>query len=79
MKSLTVGEFKAQFADVLKDIQDGHSIAITYGKKRTTLAVLVPFDQYMPVTARQLGLLQGKASYHLHDDFKMPDEEFLTT
>ncbi len=79
MKSLTVGEFKARFADVLKDIQDGHPTAITYGKKRTKLAVLVPFDQYMPVTARQLGILQDKASYHLHDDFKMPDEEFLTT
>lgn len=79
MKSLTVGEFKARFADVLKDIQDGQSIAITYGKKRTKLAVLIPYNQYMKVAPRQLGILQDKASYHIHRDFKMTDEEFLTT
>ena len=44
MKSFTVGEFKALFAAVLKEVQAGHPIAITYGKKRQTLAVLVPFD-----------------------------------
>jgi prevent-host-death family protein len=79
MKSLTVGEFKTQFADVVRDIQNGHPIVITYGKKRTKLAVLIPYDQYMHVTERRLGILQDKASYHLQDDFKMTDEEFLTT
>lgn len=77
MKSLTVGEFKAQFSNVLKDVQAGQSIAITYGKKRTTLAVLVPYDQYMDRNERRLGVLQDKASYHIHDDFKMTDEDFL--
>ena len=42
MKSFTVGEFKALFAAVLKEVQAGHPIAITYGKKRETLAMLVP-------------------------------------
>lgn len=79
MKSLTIGEFKAQFSDVIKDIQEGHSVAITYGKKRMKLAVLVPYDRYMDVTERKLGILQDKAQFQIHDDFKMTDEEFLTT
>jgi prevent-host-death family protein len=79
MKSFTVGEFKALFAAVLKEVQAGHPIAITYGKKRETLAVLVPYDQYVKTTQRQLGVLQDKASYHMHDDFKITDEEFLST
>ncbi len=78
MKSLTVGEFKARFSDVLKDVQAGYPLTITYGKKRKKLAVLVPYDQYMHTAERKLGVLQDTASFHVHDDFKMTDEEFLT-
>jgi prevent-host-death family protein len=78
MKSLTVGEFKARFSAILKEVQAGHPIAITYGKKRATLAVLLSYDQYMQSTQRKLGVLQDKASYHVHDDFKIADEDFLT-
>jgi prevent-host-death family protein len=78
MKSLTVREFKAQFSTILKEVQAGHPIAITCGKRRTTLAVLLPYDQYMQSTQRKLGALQNKASYHVHDDFKIADEDFLT-
>ena len=77
MKSIAVGEFKAQFSSVIKELQEGHPIAITYGKKRTKLAVLVPYDQYVKSAQRQIGVLQGKA-YDMHDDFKMTDEAFLT-
>ena len=79
MKSIAVGVFKAQFSSVIKEVQEGHPIAITYGKKRTKLAVLVPYDQYVKsVNKREIGVLQGKASYSMHDDFKITDEAFLT-
>lgn len=78
MKSIAVGEFKAQFSSVIKELQEGHPIAITYGKKRTKLAVLVPYDQYVKSAKRQIGIFQGKASYDMHDDFKITDETFLT-
>lgn len=77
MKSLAVGEFKSQFSAVLKEIQEGHPVAITYGRKRTKLAVLVPYDQYVQPVQRQLGLLQNTAACHIHDDFKLSDEDFL--
>jgi prevent-host-death family protein len=79
MKSIAVGEFKAQFSSVIKEVQEGHPIAITYGKKRTKLAVLVPYDQYVRSAKRRIGVLQGKASYDMRDDFKITDESFLTT
>jgi prevent-host-death family protein len=79
MKSIGIGEFKAQFSSVIKEVQEGHPIAITYGKKRTKLAVLVPYDQYVKSAKRTIGVLQGKASYHIHDDFTITDEAFLTT
>jgi prevent-host-death family protein len=79
MKSIAVGEFKALFSSVIKELQEGHPITITYGKKRTKLAVLVPYDQYVKATKRQIGVLQGKASFTMHDDFKLTDEAFLTS
>jgi prevent-host-death family protein len=78
MKSLTVGEFKAQFSAVLKEAQEGRPVAITYGQKRTPLAVLIPYDQYVKATQRKIGVLQHKASCRIHDDFKISDETFLT-
>ena len=78
MKSVAVGEFKAQFSSVIKELQEGHPITITYGKKRTKLAVLVPYDQFVKSAERQIGVLQGTASYIIHDDFTITDEAFLT-
>jgi len=78
MKSVAVGEFKAQFSSLIKELQEGHPITITYGKKRTKLAVLVPYDQFVKSAERQIGVLQGKASYVMHDDFTITDEAFLT-
>ena len=79
MKSIAVGEFKALFSSVIKELQEGHPITITYGKKRTKLAVLVPYDQYVKVAKRQIGVLEGKASFTMHDDFQLTDETFLTS
>ena len=79
MKSIAVGEFKALFSSVIKELQEGHPITITYGKKRTKLAVLVPYDQYVKTAKRQIGVLQSKASFTMHDDFKLTDETFLTS
>ena len=64
---------------MIKELQEGHPITITYGKKRTKLAVLVPYDQYVKVAKRQIGVLEGKASFTMHDDFKLTDEAFLTS
>ena len=74
---MQVGEFKARFSEVLDEVKKGREIGIAYGRKKQTIAVLVPFDTYRSRTKRKLGLYKGKATVVFKDDFKMTDEEFL--
>ncbi|PKN05159.1 MAG: hypothetical protein CVU74_03185 [Deltaproteobacteria bacterium HGW-Deltaproteobacteria-9] len=78
MQTLTVGEFKANFSEVLRNVQNGQEVVISYGKKKEKIAVLMPYDHVKPKVDRPLGLLQGKASFNIRGGFKMTtDEEFL--
>lgn len=78
MKSLPVGELKAHFSEVLKDVQNGETIEIVYGKKKTPVARIVPVVAPKKKGKRKLGILEGKASVIFADDFKMTEEEFIT-
>ncbi len=78
MYQLTVGQFKAKFSEVLEKVQKGESVGITYGKSKKKVAALVPYDQHLKKRIT-LGSLKGKASFKIHDDFKMTEEEFLNS
>jgi prevent-host-death family protein len=78
MKTMTVGELKSHFSEVLDQVQQGEEIVISFGKKREKVAVLVPFARYAH-PERALGLLQGKGSFSLKRGFKMSDEELLSS
>jgi antitoxin (DNA-binding transcriptional repressor) of toxin-antitoxin stability system len=77
MKSLTVGEFKAQFSEVLELIQQGESVGVLYGKSKKPIAKLVPMSSSKPKKKRKLGLLEGKMKVVFAPDFKMTEEEFI--
>lgn len=78
MNQLTVGQFKSKFSEVLMKVLQGESIGITYGKNKKKVAALVPYKKYLKQKKRFiLGLLEGKASFKIHDDFKISDEAFL--
>lgn len=79
MNLLPVGEFKAKFSEVLQKVQQGSSFGITYGKDRKKVAMVVPYKKYMKKMEFKLGLLEDKASFKIHEDFKMTDEEFLNS
>ena len=79
MNQLTVGEFKSKFSEVLEKVLQGESIGITYGKNKKKVAALVPYEKYIKQKKFKLGLLEGKASIKIHDDFKMTEEEFLSS
>lgn len=78
MQTMTVGHFKSHFSHVLELIQHGEDIAISYGKKKEKIAVLVPFDRYEGKPQRVLGLLAGKAAFSVGPDFKINDDELLS-
>jgi len=78
MQTLTIGELKARFSEVLGRLKQGQEIVISYGKKREKVAVLVPYSRYSKKPERKLGLLKDRGHYVLHEDFKLGDEEMLT-
>ncbi|MFM9904542.1 MAG: type II toxin-antitoxin system Phd/YefM family antitoxin [Pyrinomonadaceae bacterium] len=79
MKSLSVGEFKAQFSEVLEKVQAGESVGVLYGKNKKPVAKLVPMNDTKSKKAskRKLGLLNGKMKIVFAPDFKMTEEEFI--
>ncbi|TAN14722.1 MAG: type II toxin-antitoxin system prevent-host-death family antitoxin [Chitinophagaceae bacterium] len=76
METLTIGEFKAHFSEVLKKVQEGKEVAISYGKKKEIVARLVP-KATAKKTARKLGMWDKKGRVIFHSDFKMTEEEML--
>ena len=78
MKTMTVGELKAHFSEVLGQmVKTGEPIAISYGKKKEKIAAIIPYSQLKPQAERSLGLMQGRASCIINDDFALSDEEML--
>jgi prevent-host-death family protein len=77
MQSISVGELKARFSEVLERVRKGEEIIISFGKMRKRVAVLLPYDHYIPKQERKLGLLRDRGSCVIHEDFKMTDEEML--
>ncbi len=78
MRTLTIGEFKAQFSDVLTAVRAGESVIVCYGRKKRRVAALVPYAEFAAGAGkRPLGLLKGKGGFTLAEDFALSDAEFL--
>ena len=78
METLTIGQLKTNFSDVIKSIKTGKEVIIAFGKKKEKIAVIIPYKKYVKSKKIKLGLLESKASYTVKDDFKISDKEFLT-
>lgn len=77
MTTLTVGSLKSRFSEVLSQIEQGREFAVSYGRKKKKVAVIIPFEKYQKTNVRRLGLLNGKLAYRFLPDFKMTDSELL--
>ncbi len=75
MKTMTVGEFKTNFSAALKEVEEGHKIAITYGRKKEIKALLVPNE--VIVKKRKLGILKGKATAKFIGGHNTTEAEFF--
>ena len=78
MRTLQSAKAKAQFSSILRDIEAGNEVAVTYGKKKQTIAVIVPFEKWKKSQKRQLGTLEGKMTVEFKHDFAMTDEELVS-
>ena len=79
MKVLQSAEAKTHFSSILKDIEAGNEIAITYGRKKQTVAVIIPYAQWKKTKIRQLGTLKNRAKVHFSKDFSISDEELINS
>ncbi len=77
MKNLQVGEFKANFSEVLEKVQQGESFGIVYGKNKKLVAEINPPQSRKKGKKRKFGILDGKVKITISDDFKITEEELL--
>lgn len=77
MKTLQVGEFKSHLSEIINEIKNGEEIALSFGKKKEKIAVLIPYSKYIRKNNRKLGILHNKASFSFSNNFKVTDEEFF--
>jgi antitoxin (DNA-binding transcriptional repressor) of toxin-antitoxin stability system len=75
MKTMSVGEFKTHFSDVIEQVKAGEEVAVTYGKKKELIGYFSPKKQQK--SKIKLGIMEGKAKAIFGPDFKMTEEEFL--
>lgn len=76
MKTMTVGDLKTHFSQIIQEVQSGEEIAVAYGKKKEIVAYLIPKSHKKP-TKRILGILADKGRVTFSEDYKMTEEEFL--
>ena len=79
MQSISVGELKSHFSEVLDRVRKGEEIIISFGKKHKKVAVLLPYDHYAHKQERKLGLLMDRGKCVIHKDFKLTDEDMLSS
>ena len=77
MKTMSVGEFKSRFSEALDAVLRGQSITITFGRKKSAVAIFAPVPG--KGTKRPLGLLAGKARITIADDWEINESQFLGT
>ncbi|GAB4253602.1 MAG: hypothetical protein OHK005_20770 [Candidatus Methylacidiphilales bacterium] len=73
--AFTVGEFKARFSEALDRVARGERVAVTYGRSRQPVALLVPPPK--PAKPRALGMLAGKVKVRLAKNWTLSEEEFF--
>jgi antitoxin (DNA-binding transcriptional repressor) of toxin-antitoxin stability system len=76
MKTMSVGDFKANFSAVLKLVLAGEEVGILYGKKKEMVAMMVPKTEEKK-KPRTIGILEGKGKVVLSKDYKITEKEFL--
>jgi prevent-host-death family protein len=79
MKTLQLAEAKTHFSSILRDVEAGNEVAIAYGKRKKTIAVIIPYEKWKKSQKRQLGTLEGKITVEFAKDFSMTDEELINS
>jgi antitoxin (DNA-binding transcriptional repressor) of toxin-antitoxin stability system len=74
MKTLTVGEFKAQFSSVIEMIKAGEEVEVTFGKQKEVIGVFKPKEK-KKARLRKFGTFNNTPGYYMAPDFNETTEE----
>jgi antitoxin (DNA-binding transcriptional repressor) of toxin-antitoxin stability system len=77
MKTLPVGELKAQFSEVLEKVSQGESYGILFGKKKKPVAMIVPYKENSSRKTRKIGLYNAKITIKISEDFEISEQDLL--
>jgi hypothetical protein len=81
MKPVPYKEVSKNIRAILELVSQGEEVIIKNEQDRENLAVIIPYAKYRQqrnrFIKRKLGVLKGKCSFHIKDDFAITDEELL--
>ena len=75
-KQMTVGELKARFSEVLKEVEQGQNIEVVFGRAKKPVARLTPPPKPQKKW-RVAGVLAHRGPVNIGPDFKMTAEELI--
>ncbi len=78
MKLIPYNEVSKDIHAILDLVKKGEEVIIKNDQNQENIAVIISYTKYKTSQKRRLGVLKGKASFKLRDDFKITDEEFLS-
>ena len=76
MKTMTAGEFKTHFSEVIDQVKAGEQIEVTYGKKKEVVGYFQPKPN-QDIKKRNIGILNGKGTAVFKDNWEMTEDELL--
>jgi hypothetical protein len=79
MKQVPLHEIAENFMDFMKIVQNGEDIVITGDMEREKIAIIQSYRKYSRKSERVLAPLKGKAEYRIGEDFRISDEELLSS
>ena len=78
MKTLQITDTKTNFSSILKEVENGNEVAISYAGNNQTIAVIISYEKWKKNQKRQLGTLEDKMSVEFANDFSITNEELIS-
>ncbi len=78
MTTLTQKQVKDNISKIFEIVKKGEDVLIKDDHNQENIAIIIPYKKFLLKKDRPLGILKGKASFKIKDDFKITDEELLS-
>lgn len=76
MLNISSADAKNNFSDVLKQVQNGETFVIEYGRKHKKIAKIIPYEKPKKTNEGiKIGLYKGKFDFELDEDYRLTEEE----